>query len=88
MTTYQRDLRARVRRVGGLLYLALDDQDIVLEGVAEFIWHRLGYRATVETLIEAVADEYDVAGSDVAADVAEVVDDLVATGFVQARGER
>jgi hypothetical protein len=86
MTTYRRELRARVRRVDGLLHLAHDDRDIVLEGVAEFIWHRLGRRVTVAGLVEAVAGEYGVDGAEVAADVSEVVDDLVAAGFVRTRG--
>jgi hypothetical protein len=87
MGCYQRELRARVRRIDGVLHLALDDRDIVLEGVAEFLWHRLARRTTLDDLIEAVAAEYDVARTEVATDVAEVVDDLTVTGFVRERAQ-
>lgn len=82
---FRRTLRTRVRRVGGVLHLALDDRDLALDDTAEVLWFRLGVPVTVEELAGAVAAEYGIGPDEVRADVLEVVEALVAEGFVQVR---
>lgn len=85
---FRRTLRTRVRRVGGVLHLTLDDRDLVLDDTAEFLWFRLAVPVTVEELAGAVAAEYGISPDEVRSDVREVVEALVAKGFVQERSCR
>lgn len=85
---FRRTLRTRVRRVGGVLHLTLDDRDLVLDDTAEFLWFRLGAWVTAEELAGAVAAEYGISPDEVRGDVREVVEALVAGGFVQERSLR
>jgi hypothetical protein len=85
---FRRTLRTRVRRVGGVLHLTLDDRDLVLDDTAEFLWFRLAVPVTVEELAGAVAAEYGISPDEVRLDVREVVEALVAQGFVRERSCR
>ncbi|MEV8537100.1 PqqD family protein [Streptomyces sp. NPDC051211] len=82
---FRRTLRTRVRRVGGVLHLSLDDRDLVLDDTAELLWHRLAAPVTLADLTETVAAEYGISPDEVRDDVAEAVAGLVAEGFVRQR---
>ncbi len=81
-----------LRRVADVRYRAVDDETVVirqeaaealvLNEVAGRLLEMIDGENTVEALVDRLFEEYEVPADDLAADVQEYLDELLATGVV------
>lgn len=68
----------RVRRVGTRVVLILDSQGLELNDTAEAVWRLCSGDASIQEIVDSIADEYDADPEQVAQDVVELIQELEA----------
>lgn len=85
---------ATLRRRDGVTEARISEREVVLLGpeaedyfgldpIAADVWSRLARPVTFAALVAALADDYDAEPARIAADVAPMIDALVAGGLVE-----
>lgn len=68
----------RVRRVGTRVVLIVESQGFELNDTAEFVWRLCSGEASLKSIVDSVASEYDAEPEQVTEDVVELVQELEA----------
>lgn len=93
-TAYVREKDVASRSIAGELVIVpvrkgVGELDAIytLDGVGERIWELLAHPVTVERIVEVVSAEYEVTPEQARADVAELLDDLLAARLIRVAEE-
>jgi pyrroloquinoline quinone biosynthesis protein D len=80
-----RNLDTRIRKLRGTILVAGPEEVLELGETATFVWNHIDGTRTIAEIGAALASEYDVDAETATADVAELVDDLLASEIVSLR---
>jgi pyrroloquinoline quinone biosynthesis protein D len=83
-TIFRRQVNVRTRKYRGQLFVAVDDQAIEFNDIAEFIYRRLDAVTSLRDIAARLADEYGIPEEEALNDSMEFVVLLVDHGIVEA----
>ncbi|MEU1513135.1 PqqD family protein [Streptomyces sp. NPDC005811] len=79
----QRRTEARARKYRGKLYIAVQDQALELDEVAQAIFRRINGTSTLREIAAELAEEYEVPTDEATGDTVDFVAQLFAHGVVE-----
>ncbi|WP_328315971.1 PqqD family protein [Streptomyces sp. NBC_00388] len=79
----RRRMEARVRKYRGKLYVAVQDQALELDEIAEAIFRRINGTSTLREIGASLAEEYGIPADVALADVTDFVEQLRGHGVVE-----
>ncbi|GAA3229570.1 PqqD family protein [Streptomyces sp. XM83C] len=79
----RRRMEARVRKYRGSLFIAVRDQALELDEVAQAIFRRIDSTSTLREIAARLAEEYDIPVDEATGDTVDFVAQLVGHGVVE-----
>ncbi|GAA2422337.1 PqqD family protein [Streptomyces glaucus] len=79
----RRRMEARVRKYRGNLFIAVRDQALELDEVAQAIFRRIDSTSTLREIAARLAEEYDIPVDEATGDTVDFVAQLVGHGVVE-----